>query len=162
MDKKIYTEIVERYADNVYKVALSYCKNQYDSEDVVQTVFLKLFQSNVEYESDEHVKRWLIRVTVNYCKDMMKSFWKKKRVELQEAAGCVGVDFSDNEKSDLYEAVMSLPQKYRIVTHLFYYEDYSIKEIANIIDARETTVQTRLMRARNKLKEILKEGDYDW
>ncbi len=162
MDRISYTEIVKKYADDIFRVALSYCKNRQDAEDVLQTVFLKLLQADLKFENEEHTKRWLIRVTVNYCKDLNKSFWKRRIVELQDAMNSATVDFSSNEKSELYEAVMSLPQKYRIVTHLFYYEDYSIKEIAETINVKETTVQTRLMRARMKLREKLEEVNYDW
>lgn len=163
MDRINYTEIVEKYADNIYRVALSYCKNKYDAEDVLQNVFLKLLQADAKFEGEEHLRRWLIRVTVNCCKDLSKSFWKKRMVSIDEARQSYSHDFSSNEKSDLYEAVMGLPQKYRVVMHLYYYEDYSIREIAEILKIKETTVQTQLMRARNKLQHKLKEeGQYDW
>lgn len=163
MDRINYTELVEKHANNIYKVALSYCKNKYDAEDVLQNVFLKLLQTDMEFESEEHLRRWLIRVTVNCCKDLCKSFWKKRMVSIDEATQNCSHEFSTNEKSNLYEAVMDLPQKYRVVTHLYYYEDYSVKEIAEILKIKETTVQTQLMRARKKLQIKLKEeGQYDW
>lgn len=163
MDRINYTETVERYANNIYRVALSYCKNKYDAEDILQNVFLKLLQEDTEFEGEEHLRRWLIRVTINCCKDLCKSFWKKRMVSFDEVKQNYSYEFSGNEKSDLYEAVMGLPQKYRLVTHLYYYEDYSIKEISEILSVKETTVQTQLMRARNKLQIMLKEdGQYDW
>ena len=163
MDRINYTEIVEKYADNIYRVALSYCKNKYDAEDILQNVFLKLLQADIVFEEEEHLRRWLIRVAVNCCKDLSKSFWKKRMVSIDEARQSYSHDFSSNEKSDLYESVMELPQKYRVVMHLYYYEDYSIREIAEILKIKETTVQTQLMRARNKLQHKLKEeGQYDW
>lgn len=163
MDRINYTKIVEKYANNIYKVALSYCKNKYDAEDVLQNVFLKLLQADMKFESEEHLRRWLIRVTINCCKDLCKSFWKKHMVSIDEINQNYSYEFSTNEKSDLYETVMSLPAKYRIVTHLYYYEDYSVKEISEILNVKETTVQTQLMRARNKLQIKLKEeGQYDW
>ncbi|MFQ9514806.1 MAG: RNA polymerase sigma factor [Eubacterium sp.] len=163
MDRINYTEIVEKYANNIYRVALSYCKNKYDAEDVLQNVFLKLLQSDVEFEGEEHLRRWLIRVTVNCSKDLCKSFWKKRMVSIDEAGQNYSHEFSSDEKGNLYDAVMDLPGKYRIVTHLYYYEDYSVKEIADILTIKETTVQTQLMRARNKLQMKLKEvGQYDW
>lgn len=162
MDRINYTEIVERYANNIYRITLSYCKNKYDAEDVLQNVFLKLLQANEEFESEEHLRRWLIRVTVNCCKDFCSSFWKRRIVRIDETMNNYSQEFTTNEKSDLYEAVMELPQKYRLVTHLYYYEDYSVKEIAQFLKIKETTVQTQLLRARKKLQTKLKEGHYDW
>lgn len=162
MDRINYTEIVERYANNIYRITLSYCKNKYDAEDVLQNVFLKLLQANEEFESEEHLRRWLIRVTVNCCKDFCSSFWKRRIVGIDETMNNYSQEFTTNKKSDLYEAVMELPQKYRLVTHLYYYEDYSVKEIAQFLKIKETTVQTQLMRARKKLQTKLKEGHYDW
>ena len=163
MDRSNYTKIVEKYANNIYRITLSYCKNKYDAEDVLQNVFLKLLQTNQEFESEEHLRRWMIRVTVNCCKDLCSSCWKKRMVSFDEVGKNCGQNFSTNEKSDLYEVVMALPQKYRMVIHLYYYEDYSVKEIAQILQIKETTVQTQLMRARKKLQNKLKEdGQYDW
>ena len=163
MDRKKYTDIVEKYANNIYKVALSYCRNKYDAEDILQNVFIKLLQFDGDFDGEEHLRRWLIRVTINSCKDLCKSFWKKRIVSIDELKQNYSYEFSSNEKSDLYEMVMELPQKYRLVTHLYYYEDYSIKEISEILQVKETTVQTQLMRARAKLQTRLKEEvKYDW
>lgn len=78
MDRSNYTKIVEKYANNIYRITLSYCKNKYDAEDVLQNVFLKLLQTNQEFESEEHLRRWMIRVTANCCKDLYSSCWKKR------------------------------------------------------------------------------------
>lgn len=161
MDTIEYTRVVEKYANNVYKIALSYCKNKYDAEDILQNVFVKLFQIEQDFESDEHIRNWLIRVTINSCKDFCKSFWKKHMVGIDEIRQGYVYEFSTAEKSDLYENVMRLPQKYRAVIHLYYYEDYSIKEISEILGIKETTVQTQLARARVKLENILKEEQHD-
>ena len=162
MDKVQYTNVVEKYANNMYRIALNYCKNKYDAEDILQNVFLKLFQSEIQFQNDEHLKRWLIRVTINASKDLMKSFWKKRTVGIDEAKESYREQFSDTQKGELYEAVMGLTQKYRMVIHLYYYEDYSVKEISEILGIKETTVQTQLMRAREKLKAKLKEVPYEW
>lgn len=144
--------IIERHKDSVYKVAYSYCRNSVDSDDIFQEVFLSYFRSKPQFESAEHEKAWFIRVTINYCKKMMNSSWKKKIVELQD-----NIIFETKEDSDLYIAVANLPHKYRIVVHLYYYEGYSIKEISQIISVKETTIQTRLQRARGMLKKFVEE-----
>lgn len=144
------------YADVSYRVALSYCKNTYDAEDIVQNVLLKLVQGELHFEDDTHVRKWVVRVTVNECKSLWRSFWKKNISSLEEADE--PMVFSSPEKSDLFYALQKLSPKYRIVIHLYYYEEYSIKEIAKLLHLKETTVQTQLMRARNFLKQQLKEA----
>lgn len=163
MDRINYTQAVDKYANTIYRIALNYCKNKYDAEDILQNVFLKLLQADVSFESEEHLKHWLIRVTINLCKDFTSSFWKKRMVSIDDTLKNASCEFSTDEKSDLYETVMQLPQKYRVVIYLYYYEDYSVREIAEILEIKETTVQTRLMRARKKLETNLKEeGHYEW
>ena len=148
MDTNRYADLVNMYANNVYKIAVSYCNNRSDAEDIVQNVFIKLLKSKEKFKDDEHVKRWLIRVAINESKNMNTSFWRKRIVPLE-----------DSEPIVLLGAVMKLKEKNRIVVQLYYYEGYSVKEIAEILRIKETTVQTRLMRARNALREIVKE---DW
>lgn len=160
MDRKDYITAVEQYANDVYRIAYSYCKRSFDAQDITQNVFLKLFQSNTEFQDQEHIRKWLIRVAVNESKNLCTSFWKKRIVPLEESDGDEACEYSFpyQESSDLYDAVMLLPYKYRIVIHLYYYEDYSIQEIAGILNRKETTIQTQLMRARKKLKTMLKEN----
>lgn len=157
MDKLDYVKIVDTYANDIYRIAYSYCRNQSDAEDIVQNVFLKLLQYNNEFQDEEHVKKWLVKVTVNHAKNFCTSFWKKKIISLDTSNSEPQQQFMAQESSQLYEAVMDLPYKYRIVVHLYYYEDYSIREIAEFLNIKETTVQTQLMRARKKLKLKLKE-----
>lgn len=152
-----YNRIVNQYADTIYRVALSYSKSRFDAEDVVQNTFVKLLVKEVSFRDEDHLRRWLIRVAVNACKDIHKSFWRKNVDSIDEMSS--EPVFTAEEKSDLYYAVMELPLKYRIVVHLFYYEGYSSKEIARILHIGETAVRTRLVRARNLLKQMLKE---DW
>ncbi len=156
MEDTEYDRIAVMYTDIIYRVALSYCKNRYDAEDIVQNTFVKLIKENTEFRNDEHIRKWLIRVAVNECKSMWRSFWKKNVSSLDEMEG--EPEFTTPEKSELFYAVMKLPQKYRVVVHLYYYEEYSIKEIAEILGITETSIQTRLMRARNNLKQQLKEA----
>lgn len=159
MKTQEYKEYVAEYANMAFKIAYNYCQNKYDAEDVVQNTFLKLLQYKGEFKDDEHVKRWLIRVAINESKNMCTSFWRKRIVSLDESKSDAEFSFDDNKESALYDAVMSLGEKYRIVVHLYYYEQYSIKEIADILKIKETTIQTRLMRARAKIKSMVK-GDW--
>ncbi len=151
-----YEKTVERYLDIVYRVALSCCKNPYDAEDVVQTVFLKLLEYKGNFQEQEHLRRWLIRVTVNESHSLWRTFQRRKVIPLEELA--FEPSFSTEEHSELFYAVSCLPIKYREVVHLYYYEEYSIKEIAVLLHLSETAIQTRLMRARKKLKQQLKEA----
>ena len=151
-----YEKIAEQYTDIVYRAALNYCKNKNDAEDAVQNAFVKLLQTEVEFQDEEHMKRWLIRVVINECKNLWNSFWRKKVLSIEELE-CEPHTFCAEEES-LFEEVMKLPAKYSIVLHLYYYEGYSVKEIAEIIHLSETNIQTRLMRGRNQLKQQLKEA----
>ncbi len=156
MESEEYGRIAETYIDTVYKVALSNCKNSADAQDVVQNTFLKLLKGNVEYKDDEHIKRWLIKVAVNECKSIWKSFWRRKVECVEEIVD--GPQFEEEKQNELYDVVMKLPHKYRVTVHLYYYEEYSIREISDILGIKETTIQTRLMRARKMLKQQLKEA----
>ena len=154
-----YEEIAERYTDVVYRAALNYCKNKNDAEDAVQNAFMKMLQSKVEFQDEEHIKRWLIRVVINECKNMWNSFWRKKVSSLEELDYEIET-FSENEK-ELFEEVMKLPAKYSIVLHLYYYEEYTTPEIAALLGKNTATVRSLLHRAREKLKLTLKEA-YDF
>ena len=158
MNDEKYLAIINTYTNTLYRMAYSICKNKQDAEDVVQNTFLKLYTTDKPFESDEHLKNWLIKVTINNCKHIFMTPWKNKTVLLDEykESGYYTIDHSINN-SEVLNAVLSLPAKYRIVVHLYYYEDYSIREISKIIDEKETTIQTRLMRVRQKLKNTLKE-----
>lgn len=150
MDEQDYSKIVTEYADTVYRVALSYSRSLQDAEDSVQNVFLKLLTKKPVFTDEEHIRRWLIRVTVNECKNIWNSFWRKhvEPVEiLPETAS-----FEEETHSQVYEEVMALPPKYRITIYLYYYEEYSTKEIAEILHMKETTVRTHLARGRKLLK----------
>lgn len=156
MNTKEYERLTTLYLDCIYRVALNGCRNYADAEDVVQNTFLKLWQKENDFEDDEHVRKWLIRVTLNECNSLWRSSWKRRTTFLEELPG--EPIFSTPEKSNLFYAVRELPAKYRQVVHLFYFEGYSVREIAEILKLSETAVQTRLLRARQKLKEKLKEA----
>ena len=147
-------ELINQYSDTVYRVALNYLKHPADAEDITQNVMEKLISCEKEFSDESHRKYWLIRVTVNECKNFFRSFWRRYVTGLEDYSG--SVPFPEPVYSDVYEAVMKLPPKYRIAVYLYYYEEYSVSEIAGITGCSETAVQTRLMRARARLKEQLK------
>lgn len=149
---------VERYADTVKRLCMVHLKNTADTEDIFQTVFLKYALSSAEFESREHEKAWFIRVTINACKDLLKSFFRSRTVSLGVLAE-LPAEMSDNNRYVL-EAVLSLPDKYREVVYLHYYEDYSAPEIGKILGKNVNTVYTLLNRARQMLREKLG-GDGD-
>lgn len=157
MERNKYIKTVRTYGNTIFRIAYQYCGNKSDAEDIMQNTFLKLLKSEKTFEDEEYLKRWLIRVTINDAKNLRLSFWKRKVSFTEEAGEMEGYSFDVTENKAIHDAVMNLPAKYRVVVHLYYFEEYSIKEISEIINAKETTIQTQLMRARAKLKEQLKE-----
>ena len=150
-----FSVYAEKYIDTVYRVAFSMLKNPHDSDDVTQEVFLKLYTARGEFQSEAHVKNWLVKVTVNTCRNVFRTPWRKVE-DIEEYAQTLA--FETPEQSDLFLAVNSLDRKYRIAVHLYYFEGYSVKEIGEILGVSENTVSTRLARARGKLKAILTEA----
>lgn len=144
---------IERYADMVLRLCMVSLKNPQDAEDVVQTVFLKYTLSSQIFETADHEKAWLIRVTVNCCRDLLKSFFRKHTVSLEDISEYAVK--TTPEQSSVLEAVRSLPKKYREVVYLHYYEGYTAPEIAGILHLNPNTVYTHLSRARDQLKEML-------
>lgn len=128
-------------------------KNYHDTEDIFQTVFLKYVLSSVAFENDEHEKAWFVRVTINACKDLLRSFFRSHTVPLEELINQTQELTPDN--SEVLEAVLSLPQKYRDVVYLHFYEGYSAVEISHILKKNVNTVYTLMTRARQMLKEKL-------
>ena len=145
---------LEQYSDMVYKISLAQTKNKHDAEDVFQEVFMRLAKRPETITSEEHLKAWLIRVTLNCCKKNFR-FWRRNTTELTE-----DVASFTPEEYGLYQSVMDLPPKYRVVIHLFYYEDMPIKEICSILGVKESTIKSQLLRGRNLLIEALK-GEFD-
>lgn len=143
-----------KYFNMIYKLALAQTKNVTYAEDVCQDVFVKFMSTQKEFESEEHAKAWLIRVTVNTSHSLFTSSWYKKNVPLED-----NFVFENPEQSDVYYAVCSLAEKYRTVIHLFYYEDMSIAEIAAATGEKENTIKSRLKRGREMLKEKMKGED---
>ena len=150
------TESVFRtYGDRLFSIAYAVCQNREDAEDAVQDTLIRYSGGKKEFESEEHIKAWLIRVVINRAKDIRASFWRRKRADWQETMSALS--FEDPADSRLFEAVMGLDEKYRIVVQLFYYEDYGIAEIAGILKCPSGTIKSRLSRARALLKQTLKE-----
>ena len=151
-----FTTLAKQHKDTVFRVALSYMKSPADADDITQTVLLKLYRYAGTFESDAHIRNWLIRVTVNACRSALRSPWRRME-DIEDYAN--SIEFPTPEHSELFEAVMALPMKYRAVIYLFYYEGYATRELASILAVPEATVRTRLMRGREKLKKALTEAD---
>lgn len=147
--------LVERYHQNLFAVAFNVCKNREDAEEVVQDAFIQYHLKRLDFQSEEHIRAWLIRVTIDKAKNAARTFWWRHRTSLEETMAAL--TFDDQESERLFEAVIALPQKYRIVVHLFYYEDYSVHEMAELLSLSESNVKTRLSRARAMLRDTLKE-----
>ena len=157
MEDNEFAAAVRRYTNTVYRIALHSCKNPADAEDIVQNVFLKLYRTPTDFESEEHLRRWVIRVAVNESKKLVCSAWFRKSVPLEDYAQTL--EFAAPEESSLFLAVMELPKRYRVPVYLYYYEGYPAKEAAALCGIKVSTMQTRLQRAREKLKKKLCDGE---
>ena len=143
--------IYERQYSRVYRIAMLYLKNSSDAEDVVQSIFLKYMEKQTIFENSDHERAWFITAVRNQCKDVLKNFWRRK------------VDFGDLPEQvteeadgrDLITFILKLSSKYREVLYLYYYEEYSVKEMSRILGRKESTIQTQLAAAREKLKKLI-------
>ena len=158
-----YSICVEKYIKMVYRIAFHYFGSREEAEDITQDVFMKLYSSNISREKEEEVKAWLIRVTTNACHNHFRNPFHRRRIDLDEREwehiadkGCGEQDYI--ERKTVMDAVLSLPEKDRIIVYLYYYEEYSCCQIGDILQIKETTIQTRLSRARDKLRSILEDG----
>ena len=149
---------IERYADTVRRLCMIHLKNYADAEDIFQTVFLKYVLSSVSFESEEHERAWFIRVTINACKDLLKSFFHSRTVALDEIMEQSAQLPPDHR--EVLEAVLSLPQKYRDVVYLHYFEDYTAPQISRVLGRNVNTIYTLLTRSKQMLREKLG-GDED-
>lgn len=155
IDENNFSSAYDKYKNTLYSVIFNYVRNRDDAMDLVQEVCIKLLCSDVEFESDEHVKAWLIRVSCNACKNFLRDQNRYSDEEVPEMPYFDSYDEGDS----LLQYVLKLPEKYRIPIHLFYYEDYSTRQIANALGIPEATVRIHLKRGREKLKKILKDVD---
>ncbi len=145
--------VIEQYSDMVYRIALTRTGTKENAEDIYQDVFLKYSEKNPKFESFDHEKAWLIRVTINMTKNFNNSSWNKKIVNLDE-----NLMFETPEQEGVYEVVNQLPENYKTVIYLMYYEGYKINEIAKIMKKKEGTIKTWAYRARQILKDKLEGG----
>lgn len=146
-------QMIEKYSNMVYRLAMARTGNVENSEDVYQEVFFKLAKKMPEFKNEEHEKAWLIRVTINCSKNLLNSAFLRHRTDIDE-----NISFETEERHDIYYAVQKLPQKYKTVIHLYYYEDYSIKEISKLLHSNENTIKSRLSRARKELEKSVEGG----
>ncbi len=151
-----FSQMVKQYMDTVYRAALNYLRDPVAAEDVCQEVFIRLYRFGPDFESDEHCRRWLLRVAVNECRRALASPWR--RVEPLE--NCEALPASaDPAGENAFQVMMSLPRRYRVVLHLYYYEGYKTAEIAEMLRLRPSTVRSRLDRGREMLRQRLMEAE---
>lgn len=153
---KLSTEdIIREYQNRLFVAAFSICKNATDAEDVVQDTIIKYHHCKNDFKNEEHIRAWLLRVCINKSKNIVLSFWNRNKIPLEEYIN--NLSFEEKRDKRLFETVMGLPEKYRIVIHLYYYEGYSVKEIAKILHRSIGTIKSQLSRGRKILKDELKE-----
>lgn len=149
------TEVYNRYVDTIYRIALMILKDVSRAEDVTQTVFIRLMMSGLQFESDEHMKAWLIVVARNICKDQFKSWWYSRRSDFKQAAELSYTQGTPG--NDIWDKVISLDEKYKLPIYLHYYEGYKTEEISVMLGVNHATVRTRLRAAKKKLKRLFEE-----
>ena len=149
---------IDRYADTVRRICMIHLKNHADTEDIFQNVFLKYVLSTAVFENEEHEKAWFIRVTINACRDLLKSFFRSRTVSLDTLLD-QPAELTQQDHTVL-EAVLALPPKYRDVVYLHYYEGYTAPQISQILKKNVNTIYTLLTRAKQALRETLG-GDDD-
>ena len=155
MTDEAFARAARTCGDTVYRVAYHALNNSHDAEDVMQTVLLKLYEYKKEFESEEHMKHWILRVAVNESRKLLRSFWRRTSVPLEEWRETAAPE--DTEQAEVLQAVMALEPKYRLAVYLYYYEGLSVTETAAAMKAKVSTVQTWLLRARERLRKELTE-----
>jgi len=151
--QKNLKQIIEKYSDMVYRIALTRSGTIENAEDIFQEVFIKFSEKKPNFNNEEHEKAWFIRVTINLSKNINKSAWNRRVITLDES-----ITFENKEETNVFSVVSELPQNYKTVIYLSYYEGYKVKEIAEIMNKREGTIKTWLYRAREILKQKLEGG----
>ena len=148
-------EVVSRYQATLFRAAFAVCRCPSDAEDAVQDTLMRYLRNTTDFESEEHIKAWLLRVAMNRAYDLLRSPWRRKRETLEDM--CREIPFTAPEDRDVLRAVLSLPRKYRQTVYLYYYEGYSVREIGSLLRARENVVKSWLDRAQRILKDTLRE-----
>lgn len=152
------SEIITKYGDLVFRLCSIYLKNKEDAEDAFQNIFIKLFEKNLHFNDEEHLKAWLIKCTTNHCKNMLKSYWTRFRVSIDD----IILPIEDKHECELVKYVMKLPVKYKSVIYLYYYEGYNTLEISKILNIKDATVRTHLKRGRELLRKDLNNVGFDY
>ena len=147
--KDYISDLLDKYSDMVLRIAYTYLKNRADAEDIVQDVFLRIIDKKPSFNDESHEKSWLIRATINMCKNKVNMFWNKNKCSIDDVQE-FAVSDKYNTDTSVFQAVMALGEKYRVVVYMYYYEGYSTPEIADVIGKNETTIRSLLHRARNK------------
>lgn len=150
-----FRELYDRQINRVYRLALLLLGSVADAEDVAQTVFLKIWEKNPKFRDADHETAWVLTTTRNQCRDLQKSFYRKHRTAIEDAPE-KSVSLVSDVDNEIWQALQSLPEKYRIVLYLYYYEGYPVKELSVLLGRRESTLQTQLATGRKLLKESLK------
>lgn len=160
IDKNNVLKCYQLHRDTVYKLAFSYCKDKNQAEDVFQEVFYKYMVRHPSFKTPEHEKAWFIRTTINACKDMLKSKWTRDVLQLEDwDQQNIFPSRQYDAFDELRDAILNLPEKYRVPIHLYYYEEYSVREIARMLHRKESAIQTQLQRGREKIKQTLEGSD---
>ncbi len=146
--------VLDTYSQTIIRLCYTYVRNVFDAEDIAQDVLVSLLKRGKGFENTEHEKAWLLRTAINKCKNHLRSGWISRTVKLNDADSSETDELTETQ-SEVLEAVLSLPEKYRTVIHLFYYDGYSIKEISQIVGKKAATVGTLLARGRKLLKEMM-------
>ena len=147
-------EVIQEYSAMVYRISLTHVKTKTDADDVFQEVFMRYFRKDRTFRSEEHRRAWLIRVTINCSKKLLSSAWRKRTVQLDDV-----YSFEMPEENSLYRSLLELPEKYRSVLHLYYFEDMSVEQVGQTLNIKPATVRMQMTRGRTMMKEKLK-GDY--
>ena len=147
--------LAETYRDRLFAAAFQVCGNAADAEDAAQEALLRYHISEKQFESEQHIRAWLLRVAINCAKNVSRSFFRRNTVPLEDYMD--SLEFDSGESREIFREVMALPDKYRLVIHLFYYEDYTVVEIGKILGLTESNVKVRLSRGRQLLKKKLLE-----
>ena len=148
-------ELAALYQDSLFAAAFNICRNAQDAEDVIQDTFVQYYTTKKEFENEQHIRAWLLRVVINKAKNVTRTFWRRNKISIEDYMETLTFDTPESET--LFETVMQLPEKSRIAIHLYYYEDYAVREIADILKLSESNVKARLSRGRAMLKKELKE-----
>ncbi len=147
--------LAETYRDRLFAAAFQVCGNAADAEDAAQEALLRYHISEKQFESEQHIRAWLLRVAINCAKNVSRSFFRRNTVPLEDYMD--SLEFDSGESREIFREVMSLPETYRLVIHLYYYEDYTVAEIGRILGLTESNVKVRLSRGRQLLKKALQE-----